>query len=133
VGKTAEEARKVYEHAKAYQDAGAIAVEIEVVPAPVAAEINRRLDKLILISMGSGPGTIQYLFATDVLGTNKGHIPRHAKVYGKIGEEEARVQRLRVEAFKALSAEVRSGAYPEQKHMVNMNDDQFAAFMKSLD
>src|SRR5580704_6119510 len=68
IGKTAHEARKVYEHAKAYQDAGAIGVEIEIVPAKVAAEINRRLDKLILVSMGSGSGaTIQYLFATDVL------------------------------------------------------------------
>jgi 3-methyl-2-oxobutanoate hydroxymethyltransferase len=133
VGKTAEEARKVYEHAKAYQDAGAIGVEIEVVPAQVAAEINRRLDKLILISMGSGGGTIQYLFATDVLGTNKGHIPRHAKVYGKIGEEEARVQRLRVEAFKALCGEVRSGAYPEEKHTVKMTDHEFEAFVKGLE
>ena len=134
VGKTADEARKVYEHAKAYQDAGAIGVEIEIVPAKVAAEINRRLDKLILMSMGSGSGaTIQYLFATDVLGTNRGHIPRHAKVYAKIGEEEARVQRLRVEAFKALSAEVHSGAYPEEKHMVKMKDEEFEAFLKHLD
>jgi 3-methyl-2-oxobutanoate hydroxymethyltransferase len=134
VGKSAVEARKVYDHAKAYQDAGALGVEIEIVPAKVAAEINRRLDKLILMSMGSGSGaTIQYLFATDVLGTNTGHIPRHAKVYGKIGEEEARVQRLRIEAFKALSTEVRSGAYPEEKHIIGMNDVEFDAFMKSLD
>lgn len=134
VGKTADEARKVYEHAKAYADAGAIGVEIEIVPAKVAAEINRRLDKLILASMGSGSGaTIQYLFATDVLGTNTGHVPRHAKVYGKIGEEEARVQRLRVEAFKALRNDVRSGAYPEEKHIVNMKDDEFDAFLKRLD
>jgi 3-methyl-2-oxobutanoate hydroxymethyltransferase len=134
IGKTAEEARKVYQAAKAYQDAGAIGVEIEIVPAKVTAEINRRLDKLILMSMGSGTGaTIQYLFATDVLGTNTGHIPRHAKVYGKIGEEEARVQRLRIEAFKALSSEVRSGAYPEEKHILKMKDDEFDAFLKSLD
>ncbi len=136
VGKTADEARKVYDHAKAYQDAGAIGVEIEVVPAQVAAEINRRLDKLILISMGSGGptcGTIQYLFATDVLGTNAGHIPRHAKVYAKIGEEEARIQRMRIEAFKALCADVRSGAYPEEKHTVKIKDDQFDAFLRSLD
>jgi 3-methyl-2-oxobutanoate hydroxymethyltransferase len=134
VGKTADEARKVYEHAKAYQDAGAIGVEIEVVPAQVAAEINRRLDKLILMSMGSGSGaTIQYLFATDVLGTNTGHIPRHAKVYAKIGEEEARVQRLRIEAFKALSADVHSRAYPEEKHIVKMKDEEFEAFVKGLE
>jgi 3-methyl-2-oxobutanoate hydroxymethyltransferase len=134
VGKTADEARKVYEHAKAYQDAGAIGVEIEIVPAKVTAEINRRLEKLLLISMGSGTGaTIQYLFATDVLGTNTGHIPRHAKVYGNIGQEEARVQRLRVEAFKALTHDVRTAAYPEDKHILDIKGDEFDAFLKSLD
>jgi len=133
VGKTAAEARQVFDAAKAYQDAGAIGVEIEIVPAKVAAEINRRLEKLILISMGSGGGTVQYLFATDVLGTNTGHVPRHAKVYGSIGKEEARVQRLRVEAFKALHAEVHSGVYPEEKHTLKIKDDEFAAFQKSLE
>ena len=48
VGKTAAEARQVFDAAKAYQDAGAIGVEIEIVPAKVAEEINRRLEKLIL-------------------------------------------------------------------------------------
>jgi 3-methyl-2-oxobutanoate hydroxymethyltransferase len=132
IGKTAAEARQVYEAAKAYQDAGAIGVEIEIVPARVAAEIDRRLDELILISMGSGGGTIQYLFATDVLGTNQGHIPRHAKVYGTIGREEARVQGLRVEAFKALQQEVAKGVYPEEKHTLKIKDDEFAAFLKDL-
>jgi 3-methyl-2-oxobutanoate hydroxymethyltransferase len=84
--------------------------------------------------MGSGTGaTIQYLFATDVLGTNTGHIPRHAKVYANIGQEESRVQGLRIEAFKALATDVRSGAYPEEKHIVKMKDDEFDAFLKSLD
>jgi 3-methyl-2-oxobutanoate hydroxymethyltransferase len=133
IGKTAAEARQVYDAAKAYQDAGAIGVEIEIVPAKVAAEINRRLEKLILISMGSGGGTIQYLFATDVLGTNPGHVPRHAKVYGNIGKEETRVQNLRVEAFKALQDEVRSGVYPEEKHTLKIKDEEFDAFLKGLD
>ena len=133
VGKTAAEARQVFDAAKAYQDAGAIGVEIEIVPAKVAEEINRRLEKLILISMGSGGGTIQYLFATDVLGTNTGHIPRHAKVYGDIGKEEARVQQLRVEAFKALQNEVQSGAYPEEKHTLKIKSEEHVAFLKSLE
>lgn len=133
VGKTSAEARQVYDAAKAYQDAGAIGVEIEIVPAKVAEEINRCLEKLILISMGSGGGTVQYLFATDALGTNRGHIPRHAKVYGQIGIEEERVQKLRIEAFKALQKEVGNGNYPEEKHMLKIKDDEYAAFLKSLD
>ncbi|MGC4032849.1 MAG: 3-methyl-2-oxobutanoate hydroxymethyltransferase [Tepidisphaeraceae bacterium] len=132
VGKTAAEARQVYEHAKAYQDAGAIGVEIEIVPAKVAAEINRRLDKLVLVSMGSGGGTIQYLFATDVLGTNAGHVPRHAKVYANLAAEEARLQRLRVDAFKALQSDVSSGAYPEEKHTVKIKEEELETFLNGL-
>jgi len=132
VGKTAEEARKVYDAAQAYQDAGAIGVEIEIVPAELAAEIDRRLENLILISMGSGKATVQYLFATDVLGTNPGHVPRHAKVYGQIGQEEARVQELRTAAFRALHEEVQSGAYPAAGHMLKMKDGEFSAFLAGL-
>lgn len=133
VGKTEAEALQVYEAAKAYQDAGAIGVEIEIVPARVTQEINKRLD-IILMSMGAGPGVaVQYLFATDVLGTNTGHIPRHAKVYGEIGKEEARVQQLRIEAFRALKAEVDSGAYPQEKHSLKIEENEFSAFLKHLD
>lgn len=134
VGKTCSEAVQVYEAAKAYQDAGALAVEIEIVPQEITAEIAKRLD-LALISMGAGRegAAVQYLFATDVLGTNPGHIPRHAKVYGNIGEEEARVQRLRVEAFKALAEDVRSGQYPESKHSLTMKQTERDAFLKALD
>ncbi len=45
---------------------------------------------------------------------------------------EARVQRLRVEALKALSTDVHSGAFPEEKHLLKMKDDEFDAFLKSL-
>ena len=81
VGKTAKEAIKTLELTKAYQDAGAIGVEIEIVPHKVATYISQNVD-ILLISMGSGNGCdAQYLFADDILGYNKGHIPRHAKVY----------------------------------------------------
>lgn len=133
VGKTASEAVKVYEAAKAYQDAGAIAAEIEIVPSRVTEEIGKRLEDLVLISMGSGTGgTVQYLFATDVLGTNPGKVPRHAKVYGQIGKEEARVQKLRVQAFKALCDEVENGAYPEDKHTLKMKNAEFESFLERL-
>ena len=75
VGKTAKEALDVYEKTLAYQEAGAIAVEMEVVPHQVASEISKRVD-ILVISMGSGAGCdAQYLFATDILGSNTGHVP----------------------------------------------------------
>ena len=132
VGKTADTALALYEECKAYEAAGAFAVEIEVVPVEVAAEISRRL-KLLLWSMGAGTGCdAQYLFAEDILGTNRGHMPRHSKVYRNFAAEFDRLQRERVAAFSEYIADVRSGAYPEDKHIVRMPCDELQAFMKKL-
>lgn len=132
VGKTAESALALYEECKAYEAAGAFAVEIEVVPVEVASEISKRL-KLLLWSMGSGPGCdAQYLFAEDILGANRGHMPRHAKVYRNFAAEFDRMQRERVAAFREYVADVRSGAYPEDKHVVRMAEAEHAAFKARL-
>lgn len=132
IGKTAAEALQVYRDTLAYQEAGAIAVEMEIVPHRVAAEIAKRVS-LLIISMGSGPGgDIQYLYATDVLGTNTGHVPRHAKVYANLQAELQRVQQLRVEAFRALKTDVSNGAFPEPKHLLEVDDREFESFLAGL-
>jgi len=107
-------------------------VEIEVVPVEVATEISRRVG-ILLWSMGAGPGCdAQYLFAEDILGTNRGHMPRHSKVYRNFAAENDRLQAERVAAFREFIADVASGAYPEDGHVVRMDPDQLAAFRKSL-
>jgi 3-methyl-2-oxobutanoate hydroxymethyltransferase len=132
VGRTAAEAMRVYEHVKELEAAGAVGAEIEVVPARVAAEISRRTS-LFLMSMGAGSGCdAQYLFAEDVLGYTRGHKPRHAKVYRDFRAELDRLQRERVAAFQEFRADVETGAYPEEKHLVPIADAEFAAFMKGL-
>ena len=84
VGKTAESAMMVWEMCQRYEEAGAFGVEIEVVPPEVTAEISKRTS-LFMISMGGGKGgDAQYLFGCDVLGTNTGHVPRHAKQYANL-------------------------------------------------
>ena len=132
VAKTAESARTLYDEIKAYEAAGAFAVEIEVVPIEVATEISRRVG-ILLWSMGAGPGCdAQYLFAEDILGTNRGHMPRHSKVYRNFAAEYDRLQAERVAAFREFIADVASGAYPEDGHVVHMDPDQLQAFRKSL-
>jgi 3-methyl-2-oxobutanoate hydroxymethyltransferase len=124
---------QVYEHVKALEAAGAIAAEIEVVPARVAAEISKRTT-LFLMSMGAGAGAdAQYLFAEDVLGYSRGHQPRHAKVYRNFRAEYDRLQRERIAAFKEFRADVETGAYPEEQHLVPIADGEFDAFMKALE
>ncbi len=132
VGRTAAEAIRVFDHVKALEAAGAVGAEIEVVPARIAAEISKRTS-LFLMSMGAGSGCdAQYLFAEDVLGYTRGHKPRHAKVYRDFRTELDRLQKERVDAFKEFRADVETGAYPEEKHVVPIADAEFEAFMKGL-
>ncbi len=132
VGKTADTALHVYEQTLAYEDAGAIGVEMEIVPRRVATEISRRT-RILVISMGSGSGgDAQYLFAEDILGTNRGHVPRHAKVYRNLATELDRVQRERVAAFTEFQREVQEGTYPGPEHQLDLPDDEFTHFLSSL-
>jgi 3-methyl-2-oxobutanoate hydroxymethyltransferase len=133
VGRTAAEALGVYEHVKQLEAAGAIGAEIEVVPARVATEISKRTS-IFLMSMGAGAGCdAQYLFAEDVLGYTRGHRPRHAKTYRNFRAEYERLQRERIAAFKEFRADVDAGAYPEEKHLVPIEDREFEAFLGALE
>jgi 3-methyl-2-oxobutanoate hydroxymethyltransferase len=121
VGKTAESAIDIWKMVKEYEEAGAFGAEIEVVPPDIAAEISKRTS-LFMISMGSGSGCdAQYLFSTDILGENRGHIPKHAKVYRNFAAESERLQRERIAAFKEYAADVQSGAFPEAGQLVKSN------------
>jgi 3-methyl-2-oxobutanoate hydroxymethyltransferase len=121
VGKTAESAMDIWKMVKEYEEAGAFGAEIEVVPPDIAAEISNRTS-LFMISMGSGSGCdAQYLFSTDILGENRGHVPKHAKVYRNFAAERERLQRERIAAFKEYAADVQSGAFPEAGQLVKSN------------
>ncbi|GLS19285.1 3-methyl-2-oxobutanoate hydroxymethyltransferase [Labrys miyagiensis] len=132
VGKTAETALQVFEAVKQLEAAGAFGAEIEVVPVEVAEAISKRTS-LFLLSMGAGTGCdAQYLFAEDILGTNRSHMPRHSKVYRNFAAEYDRLQAERVAAFSEFVADVNSNAYPEEKHIVRMPPEELKAFMAKI-
>lgn len=132
VGKTADSAMQVWERCKHYEEVGAFGVEIEVVPPELTAEIAKRTN-LFLVSMGGGKGgDCQYLFACDVLGTNTGHMPRHAKQYANLAREFERIQSMRISAFKQWVGEVQSGAWPDAPYLVNAPAAAMEAFRKRL-
>jgi 3-methyl-2-oxobutanoate hydroxymethyltransferase len=133
VGKTAESALEIWRQVKALEEAGAFAAEIEVVPGEIAAAISARTS-LVMLSMGAGTGCdAQYLFADDVLGQNRGHYPRHTKVYRNFAAEYDRLQQERIAAFQEYADDVRSGAYPERAHLVGIAPAELAAFLDRLD
>ncbi|MGL4237389.1 3-methyl-2-oxobutanoate hydroxymethyltransferase [Tabrizicola sp.] len=132
VGKTATEARAVWDHVKKLESIGAFGAELEVVPDKLGEFISRNTP-LIMLGMGAGPGAdAQYLFAEDVLGCTDGHKPRHAKTYRNFAAEYARLQQERIAAFREFIADVNTGAYPEQQHNVAMADSEFASFKAGL-
>ena len=132
-GKTADSALKVWRQARALEDAGAFAAEIELVPEPVAAAISQR-SPLFLISMGSGAGCdAQYLFSMDILGSNTGHYPRHSKKYRDFRGEYERLHAERVAAYGEYRADVASGAYPADEHKLQVDETELARFIAALD
>lgn len=127
VGKTADEAVALYRRAKELESAGAWAIEMELVPVEVADFITRNTT---MITEGMGCGAVcdtQYLFSCDMLGTNTGHYPRHSKRYTDLAAEEARLQAMRVQAFRDFAEDVRSGGYPQRGHEIHVGEEIRAA------
>ena len=133
VGKTLETAQLVWQQVKAAEEAGAFAVEIEVVPHSITQAIAEKTN-LFLISMGAGAaGHAQYLFTDDVLGQNRGRIPRHAKVYADFAAEQDRLQTLRIETMGRFVRDVHQGDYPAPQHLVDCDSEVVETFRDWLD
>jgi 3-methyl-2-oxobutanoate hydroxymethyltransferase len=128
IGKTAIEARALWNQIKQLETIGCFGAELEVVPDRLG-EILSKNTSMILLGMGAGPGAdAQYLFAEDVLGMTSGHKPRHAKTYRNFAAEYARLQAERIAAFQEFRRDVDSAAYPEARHNVAIPDAEFATF-----
>ncbi len=131
VGRTPEQALQVYRETTEFEAAGAFAVEMKAVPARLAAEITRRVS-LLTISLGSGAECdVQYLFSADLLGENRGHILRHARVYRNFAAERDRLQQERIAACREYIEDVASGTFPEAGYVVGMSDDAFESFLEA--
>lgn len=132
IGRTAGEALRVVQSLRDIENAGAAFVEVEVVPVELADWITRNT---ALITMGMGCGDVcdtQYLFSSDVLGTNAGHYPRHSKKYADFVALEAGLQARRVEAFRAFARDVETRAYPERRHEVHMDTEAYETFLSGV-
>jgi 3-methyl-2-oxobutanoate hydroxymethyltransferase len=124
-GRTAEAAKKLYDDALALQEAGAFAVVLEAVPAPVAGQVSAALD-VPTIGIGAGADTDgQVLVWHDMLGMYAGRTPRFVKRYAEIADEIG-------EAVARYAGDVRSGAFPEEKHTYGISDEELAQFEQLL-
>ena len=130
IGKNAKEAIEVLEHALELDDAGAIGLEVEVVP-PKVAEIITKKVKLLTISMGSGSECDgQYLFSQDILGYNSGHVPRHSRIYRNFKKEFDKLHNERVNAYKEFVKDTEDKNFNDPKITVGIEDKEYESFLK---
>lgn len=107
-GRGAEAAARLHDDALAIVDAGAVAVVLEMVPAPVAEAISKEL-LVPTIGIGAGAGCDgQVLVWVDMAGMTAWS-PRFAKRFGEVGAALSA-------AASAYADEVRAGTFPDAEH-----------------
>ncbi len=97
------------EDALALERAGAFAVVMEMVPAPVAARVTAALH-VPTIGIGAGPSCdAQVLVWQDMAGLRGGKVPRFVKRY-------ADLRTTLGDAARAYAADVEGGTFPTSEH-----------------
>jgi 3-methyl-2-oxobutanoate hydroxymethyltransferase len=120
-GRTAAKARRLLDDALALQGAGCFSLVLECVPAPVARRITEALS-IPTIGIGAGVDCDgQVLVYHDLLGLYDGPSPRFVKQYADLAGEIAR-------ALGAYAADVRAGAFPENRHTYAMPEEELGLF-----
>jgi len=102
-------AKKLMDDALAVQEAGAMSVVMEMVPAPIAADITRTLH-IPTIGIGAGPDCdAQVLVWQDMMGLRTGKAPRFVKRY-------ADLHGVMLSAVQQFAEEVEAGVFPGPEH-----------------
>jgi 3-methyl-2-oxobutanoate hydroxymethyltransferase len=132
VGRTASEAMDLWAEFRALEDAGAFAVECELIPARVMSAINDRTG-LATISLGSGSDAdVMFLFTTDICGEGP-RTPRHARVYADLAALYDQVADERVRALSAFRLDVATGSFPDDTEIAKVDDEELGQFLVQLD
>ena len=108
-GKTPEAAERLLKDAQALEQAGAFAVVLELVPAPLSKLITRKIG-IPTIGIGAGPdcdGQVQVI--SDLLGLFSDFVPKHAKQYAKLAAEIKT-------ALADYVKEVKTGKFPTAEY-----------------
>jgi len=119
-GKTPAAAVKLLNDAVALEQAGAYAVVLETIPAPLGKLVSERLS-IPTIGIGAGPycdGQVQVLH--DMLGLHPDFVPKHAKQYAHLAEEIGR-------AVREYLAEVQESRFPTERESFMMGPEGEAA------
>ncbi|NTW04185.1 MAG: 3-methyl-2-oxobutanoate hydroxymethyltransferase [Oscillochloris sp.] len=119
-------AAQLIEDVLALEAAGAFAIVLELIPAPLADAISKRL-RIPTIGIGAGAGCDgQVQVWHDMLGLYSDFQPRHAKRYANLAE-------LIEQAVSTYAAEVRAGIFPGAEHSAAMPEEALLAALAQVD
>lgn len=131
VGRTAPEALALWRKFQQLEEAGAFAVECELIPAEVMREIHARTG-LATISLGSGPhADVQFLFTSDICGESQ-RIPRHARAYADLASLHRQIETTRVRALTQFREDVARGGFPSDTEISRIEALELEAFVAGL-
>ncbi|MBI4181062.1 MAG: 3-methyl-2-oxobutanoate hydroxymethyltransferase [Chloroflexi bacterium] len=117
-GRTSQAAAKLLADAKALEEAGAFAVVLETVPAPLATLISQKI-AIPTIGIGAGAGCDgQVQVIHDILGLSN-RAPKHAKQYAKLTD-------IIKNAVSEYYSEVKAGSFPTDKQSFSMDESILA-------
>ena len=114
-GKARSDALRLLKDAQALEDAGAYALVLELVPAPLARVVTQKLS-IPTIGIGAGPhcdGQVQVIH--DILGLYDDFVPRHTRRYLNLSETVAA-------ALEQYAKEIRDGSFPTSKESFDMDE-----------
>lgn len=115
-GKSEAAARKLLEDAQIVEEAGAVAVVLECVPAKLAKLVTEKL-RIPTIGIGAGADCDgQVLVYQDMLAMFGDFKPKFVKRFGEAGA-------LMKESFRNYSEEVKAGTFPAPEHTFKIDDD----------
>ena len=123
-GKEIKTAQQLIHDAEAVQEAGAFAVVLELVTAPLSKLITERLT-IPTIGIGAGPhcdGQVQVFH--DILALFDAFVPKHTKRYATIGD-------MMRAAIQDYIHEVQDGSFPTEANSFSMNDDVLEAVLQA--
>ncbi|NNF99678.1 MAG: 3-methyl-2-oxobutanoate hydroxymethyltransferase [Desulfobacteraceae bacterium] len=127
-GRTVDSAKLVIEDALAIEKAGAHMLLVEAVPPEVTEFISGKLS-IPVLSIGAGAQCDgQLLIVSDLIGQFTAFTPKFVKQYANVAE-------VITNAMKGYVEDVKSGAFPEDKHcyhMIKGEEEGFKALLKSF-
>jgi 3-methyl-2-oxobutanoate hydroxymethyltransferase len=125
-GKTLSKGLKLFSDARAVEQAGAFAVTLECVPAPLATLITGRTS-MLTIGIGAGNGCDgQVLVYQDMLGFTNGFTPKFAKKY-------ADLHSVMLDAFRQYKQECEQRTFPDDSLSFGIDEDVLKELEQKID